>query len=331
MKVSFLKEAFKKVKGNKFFSFFFFILVSCSLWLSLTLNRVYETNISVRVYISDIPDAIKLVDGNVIELTARVKGSGTALFGYIFDDRVGVTVDYSDFVRRGGDLSMPVGVIRGQVEGALATSLSLLDFSSDSLNATVQRAAIKVPVVKSGWQIKAASGCKLVSVDCLPDSVVVTAFVDRLPLIDAVEVEPLLCDGLVRDSVYSLKVLPGMYTNVVPNKVNVCVKVSEYVEMTLPVAVAYEGFPNGVLKNLLPERLSVKFKVPEVYSSCVNSSNFSVVLLYEDYLKFFSGSGGSAALRNEFKVECNSPYVENVILLPPESSDFSFEFNFAKR
>ena len=61
------------------------------------MNRVYETNISVCVHIVNIPDGIRLVNGGEIEVLAHVKGDGTDLVGYIFDDRVDVEVDYADF------------------------------------------------------------------------------------------------------------------------------------------------------------------------------------------------------------------------------------------
>ncbi len=329
MKDPFLKRVVKKVKGNKLVSFLFFLLVSCSLWLSLTLNRVYETNISVCVHIVDVPDDVRLVNGNDVEVVARVKGVGTELVGYIFDDRVDVVVSYADFVRNGGDLFTPTGIIQNQVAGTLDASVKLCGFSKDTLRAEVQSASQKVPVVKDIRNLVTSGCCELVSHVYSHDSVTVTAYVDVLPSIKSVYTEPLICDGLTCDSVFELKVLPGDYISVCPQIVRVDADVSCYVEKEMAVLVEYVRFPSDVHLNLLPSEVVVKFKVLESNSEKVNATDFSVRLMYEDYLSHVKGVG-KGLFRDAFKVNCTSSFVGEYILQTPKLSDFSCAFNFTK-
>ena len=329
MKASFLKKVFKKVKVSKILRFLFFILVSCSLWFSLTLNRVYETNISVCVHIENIPDGVKLVDGEKMHVMARVKGSGTSLFKYIFDDRVDVAVDYSDFVRRGGELMMPVDQVRRQVMSSMGSSLSLLGFSSDSLNATVQRASVTVPVVKDIRALEIAQDCELVSYKYSPDSVTVTAFVDVLPSITVVRTEPLSCPALSHDSVFELRVQSGDYISISSDAVRVHVAVSRYVNKRLPVPVEYAEFPAGFQFGLLPRKAIVCFEVLEVNSNKVTPTDFAVKLWYEDYLERIAKGGNMSVLDDAFELRSTSPYVRNVSLVFPEYSILSSMLNMA--
>ena len=329
MKTSFFKKVIKKVKGSGILRFLFFLLVSCSLWLSLTLNRVYETNISVCVHINNIPDGVKLVDGDKMQVAARIKGVGTAMFGYVFDNRVNVDVDYSDFVRNGGELVMPVSVIRRQVIGSMNSSLSLLGFSSDSLCATVQLASSTVPVVKDIRALGIAPGCELVSYKYTPDSVIVTAYIDVLPSITAVHTEPLVCQGLARDSVFKLRVLPGDYVGVSSDTVEVQVVASRFVKKYLPILVEYAEFPAGFQLGLLPQKATVCFEVLEVNAERVHPKDFSVKLWYEDYLKCIGENGSVAALNDAFELHCTSSYAKDVSLLLPEFSSFSSMLNIA--
>lgn len=330
MDTLFVKKIFKKVKGNQIFSFLFFLLVSCSLWFSLTLNRVYETNISVCVHIVGIPDNVRLVNGDEIEVGACVKGYGTDLFGYIFDDRVDVAVAYADFVRKGGDLAIPVDVIKGQVSGTLNTSVSLCGFSKDTLRATVQSASMLVPVVKDIKRLATSQGYELVSHKYSHDSVMVTAYVDVLPSIKAVRIEPLVCNDLTCDSVFELDIMPGSYISVSPKTVNVYADVSQYIEKEVAVYVEYAEFPSDFLFNMLPPDAVVRFKVLEINAEKVNATDFSVKLLYRDCLDSVESSGGDATFMDKFKISCMSPYVGECSLLPLDLSDLSRALNISK-
>ena len=317
----FLEKAFKKVKGNKILSFLFFLLVSCSLWLSLTLNRVYEANISVCVHIVGIPDNVKLVDGDEVEVCAFVEGYGTDLIGYVFDDDVEVTVGYADFVRSGGNLAIPVGTIKGQVAAALKTTVSLCGFSVDSLRTAVQSASVKVPVVKDIKRLVTSQGCELVSHKYSHDSVMVTAYVDILPSIKAVNTEPLVCNGLAGDSVFELDIMPGPYVCVSPKTVKVHADVSRYVEKETKVYVEYAEFPSDFRLHLLPSEAIVKYDVLEINSEKVNATDFSVKLRYKDCLDYMEdGSCSVAAIMDRFRVACMSPYVGECSLLPLDLS-----------
>lgn len=324
MKTSLLKKVFKKVKGNKIVRFLLFLLVSCSLWLSLTLNRVYETNISVCVHVRNIPAGVKLENGEQYEVNARVKGNGTDLFAYIFSDGLNVDVDYSKFVRNGGNLAMSLKTIREGVVNILNTDLVLQGFSQDSLRATVRKASAMVPVVKT------AKDNHLVFYEYMPDSVLVTSFVDVLPSITAVHTEPLEAVGLTCDTVFELRVLHGKHMTVSPEVVKVHADVAQYVEVELPVLVEYVEFPNNIHMNFLPQKATVRFEALEFDTDKIQPVDFTVRLFYEDYLEYIKEGAVASVFRSKFKVECNSPYVRNVELLPIDFTDFSLVFNFAK-
>ena len=74
-------------------SFLFFLLVSCTLWFTLTLNRIYETDISVSVHVRNVPEGVALENDGCIPVRAIVRGEGTDLFGVMFNDGVDVAVD----------------------------------------------------------------------------------------------------------------------------------------------------------------------------------------------------------------------------------------------
>ena len=131
----------------------------------LTLNRVYETDISVSVRVENVPSGVKLENGGVIPAYVQVRGEGSDLFGYLFNDGIELTADYSEFNRNGGRLSLPSGMIRSRIVENLGAGLSFKSFQADSLVALVCRTTAVVPVKKNRLDLKVADGCELVTVE----------------------------------------------------------------------------------------------------------------------------------------------------------------------
>ena len=189
-------------------------MVSCSLWLSLTLNRIYETDISVSVRVKNVPNSVSLEKEKDVATRVMVRGEGTDLFGYIFDDGVTVSVDYSEFVRRGGRLTIPTNLIRSRVIEQFAPSLSIKNFLTDTLVAHIQRSTAVVPVRKNRLDLRVADGYELVSVKYEPEEVSITAFVDEIAGIKDVRTPAFVFDGIERDTVLEMTFLPGKYISV---------------------------------------------------------------------------------------------------------------------
>ena len=146
----------------------------------LTLNRVYETDISVSVQVKNVPAAVALEYGGRIPAKVAVSGEGTELLGYHFKDALTVYVDYSEFSRNGDRLVMPANALRNLIVEQLGSTLSLKSILTDSLVAYVQRESALVPVKKGNLELCAAAGYELMSVTYEPEEVRVTALIDEI-------------------------------------------------------------------------------------------------------------------------------------------------------
>ena len=321
------KKALEKAKENGFVSFLFFLLVSCTLWFTLTLNRIYETDICVSVRVKNVPEGVSLEDDACIPVRAMVRGKGTELFGFIFKDGIDVAVDYSEMRRSAGRLTMSSGLIQGRVNEQLGQSLSLKSILADSLVANVRRATAVVPVKKGRLDLRTADGCELVSVKCVPEEVRVTALVDELSAIKEVVAPAAMCSGLHCDTVIELDYLPGKYIAVAPEKLEVHVAVSRYVDATVAVPVEYVEFPSDIDLGFLPQDVEVEYEVLEVNKGKVKPLDFSVRLSFDDYA-YSVMHGKPGDLEKKFVVSSVSQFVRNarvvgVEVLAPDSSSIS--------
>ena len=318
MDIDSLKRTFVKAKGNSLVVFLFFLLVSCSLWLSLTLNRIYETDISVSVQVENIPEGVALENDGEIAMRVVVRGEGTDLFGHFFNDGIGLSVDYASFVRSRGRLAMPVNAIRSKVIEQLGPSLTLKSFLVDSVTANVKRATAMVPVKQGRIDLRAAEGCEIVSVKYVPEEVRVTTLVDEATVVKEVRTPVLACDGLERDTVLEMTFLPGRYIDVYPERVQVRVGVSKYVNRAIAVPVEYVNFPSDVNLGFLPLDVNVVYEVLEVNENRVKADDFSVRLRFDDYA-YSVIVGAAGDLEKKFAVSVTSPLVKNAKVVGVEN------------
>ena len=327
MNLDSLKKAFEKAKENGFVSFLFFLLVSCTLWFTLTLNRIYETDISVSVHVRNVPEGVSLENDGCIPVRAMVRGEGTDLFGVMFNDGVDVAVDYSEMRRNGGRLTMSSGLVFSRLNEMLGLSLSLKSILADSLVANVRQATAVVPVRRGRLDLSTADGCELVSVKYLPDEVRVTAFVDELPAIKEVLAPAIVQDGLQCDTVLEFDFLPGKYLRVVPDRLEVQITVSRYVKNTVDVPVEYVEFPSDINLGFLPQYVNVEYEVLEANAGKVKPTDFSVRLRFDDYA-YSAVVGKPGDLEKRFSVSSASLFVRNARVVGveaelPDSSSIS--------
>ena len=254
-----LKRAFEKAKRNNIVVFLFFLFISCCLWFSLTLNRMYETDIPVSVRVKNVPSGVELEDD--VATRVVVRGEGTDLFGYMFGDGIDVSADYSEFHRNRGRLTMPTNLIKGRIVAQLDPSLSLTSVLGDTLTAAVKRASAVVPVKRGRLDLGAADGCEVVSVRIEPEEVRVAALVDEVNDIREVRTAPYTCDGLGRDTLLELALLPGKYIDVKPALVRARVRVSRYVKNVVSVPVEYVKFPADIDLGFMPHIRHLELKV----------------------------------------------------------------------
>ena len=322
-----LKKALEKAKENGFVSFLFFLLVSCTLWFILTLNRIYETDICVSVYVRNVPAGVSLENDACIPVRAMVRGEGTELFGFIFKDGIDVAVDYSEMRRSAGRLTMSSALIQSRVNEQLGQSLSLKTILADSLVANVRRATAVVPVKRGRVDLRTADGCELVSVKYVPEEVRVTALVDELSAIKDVVTPAAMYSGLHCDTVIELDYLPGKYIATSPEKLEVHVAVSKYVNATVAVPVEYVEFPSDVNLDFMPQDVDVVYEVLEVNMDEVKPIDFSVRLHFDDY-SYSVVLGKDGDLEKKFVVSSTSQFVRNARVVgveaqAPDSSSLS--------
>ena len=270
----------KALSGREVLLFLFFVLVACCLWLMLTLNQNYETDIKFDISLKDVPADVKLPEkeGTFI---VRVRDRGTTLMNYALDEFLPLSFEYRDLAARKGRIALPASVVTKKVKKQLHSSTAIVSVHPDTLYFYTQESAVKYPVCLNANVVSAreyAIGSVMVS----PDSVWVFApasVIDTLKYISTELVEK----SDARDTL-SLKVALDVPRGVTcnPAEVAVTVPVFPVTQKSFYIPVKGIDFPDTYGLRTFPPRVRVQVNVSLDNYDLVNAEDFEVGISYLD-------------------------------------------------
>lgn len=271
----------KFLTGSEFFLFLFFLLVSCCLWLMLTLNQDYEAEITVPVQIKQIPENAGFSSSGEETVCVRVRDRGTTLINYIFASFLPVTVDYSELHNNRGRLFLPVSSLKKRIEGQLLSSTDVQSLQPDTFYYYTRESALRVPIKLNGAFTVArqyTAGTPLL----IPDSVWVYApssVADTLSFISTEQFEyKELRDSLFTD--VALVIPEGI--KCVPDRAALVVPVSPFAEKSFELPIMAVGFPENYRLRTFPSYAKVVVNISMAEYDKITEDDFEIGVNFSD-------------------------------------------------
>lgn len=308
-----VKRVLSKLKGintpagSELLLFLFFVLVSCCLWLMLTLNRDYETDLKFNLSVKEVPEDVSFSSQDE-ELIVRVGDRGTTLMNYKLESFLPISVNYSELVNRKGRLTLPVAQLQKRIKKQLASSTAIISIHPDTLLYYTQESAVRYPVLFNG-NVAPARQYALGDIVLSPDSVWVFApaqVTDTLKYLSTAFFEK----EELRDTLRIA--LPLQYADNVncnPAEVNVTMPVYPFTQKSFDLPVHGIDFPDTYRLRTFPSRVQVKLNVKSDDYDLVNADDFEVGVSYLDIY-------GSDSNRAEVKLLRAPSWVKDVRIVP---------------
>ena len=267
--------------GSEFLLFLFFLLVSCCLWLMLTLNQDYETEIQLSLHVKDVPENVGFSTSDAETVTFRVRDRGATLMNYKFSSFIPVSVSYKEFYNDRGRLTLPVNVLKRRFEGQLQSSTTLLSVYPDTLVYYTRESALRLPVRING-DYKTARQYVADAPLSFPDSVWVYAPRRIAESLSYIETESFELSEL-RDTT-ELEVALILPENVTCNSHNakIIIPVSPYTEKSFEVPVYGIGLPENHRIKTFPARVKLVMNVNMAQYDDLTADDFEVAVNYAD-------------------------------------------------
>lgn len=300
----------KSLTGRETLIFLFFLLVSCCLWLMLTLNQDYETDIQVTVNIKDIPEDVGFSASGEEVLTVRVRDRGTTLINYTFASFLPITVDYRELFNKKGRLTLPTSLLRRHIEGQMVSSTAILSVQPDTFVYYTRESALSYPV-RLNAKYSVARQYVAGTPKIIPDSVWVYAPTYITDTLKAVNVE-LNAEDELRDSLIvelPIKSITGVRCS--PSTVRVVVPVSPFAEKSFEVPIIGVGFPDNCRLRTFPSHVKVLMNVNMAMYDQVSAADFEVGVDY-------SSVQGGASPRAKLRILSAPDNVRDIRIVPTE-------------
>lgn len=299
----------KSLTGRETLIFLFFLLVSCCLWLMLTLNQDYETDIKVEVNIKDVPENIGFSASGEEVLTVRLRDRGTTLINYTFASFLPITVDYRELINRKGRLALPTSLLRRHIEGQMVSSTAILSMHPDTFVYYTRESALRYPV-RLNAKYNVARQYVAGTPKIIPDSVWIYAPASLTDTLQAVNVELKVEDEL-RDSLsveLPITTISGVKCS--PSKVQVVIPVSPFAEKSFEVPIIGVGFPENCRLRTFPSHVKVLMNVNMAMYEHISATDFEVGVDYT------SVQGGTS--RAKLRILSAPENVRDIRIVPTE-------------
>ncbi len=271
----------KLLPGREFLLFLFFFFISCSLWLMMTLNKYYEMDVEIPYRIKNVPGDVYAVSMDKEIVTLKLKDRGTVLLNYYTRNFLPASIDYSEFQRQEGRLTLSSSALKKQLTGQLATSSEFVSIHPDTLIYYTQESFNKYPVEISG-EISSAKQYEIGNISITPDSVWVfgsTADTDTMSCIYTEIVDR----KEIRDSLsFDVQLQKREGVKYSADVVNIKVPVTPYTEKSFELDIKGMGFPAAYVLKALPSKAKVYFNVNLIQIDSIEPSDFEVGIMYGD-------------------------------------------------
>lgn len=298
------------VVSKDFLIFLFFLFVSASFGLLLTLDNVYQTEFKLPFRLKNVPKDVIITSDVPTEMRVRVEDRGTVLLNYMFGRTFfPLSFDFKDYADMGTHVCIFPEELNKKIAAQLNVSTKLLSVSPDTLDFFYTKGLSKKLPVRLSGQVSAEKQYYISDVMFHPDSVTAYAPQEILDTLTAVYTKPVDLKN-VTDTLGLRVGLQKLYgVKLIPAFCDMVVYAGMYSEKIVEVPVLGLNFPPGKVLRTFPSKVKVAFRVGLKHFRKVTADDFFIGVDYKDLLNL---SGDKIPLT----VTATSPDVNYVRPIP---------------
>ncbi len=273
--------------NKEFLIFLFFLFLSGTFWLVMTLNETFEQEISVPVRLVNVPKNVVMTSDIEDTVRVTVRDKGFALATYIYGDRiVPVNINYSTYAnRQTGYGIVPTADLLKMASQKFTGASKVLQVKPDHLDFYFNYGVSKQLPVRMSGNVVPGRSYYLARTKFWPDVVTVYAskrILDSLRYVKTVPINIVNFGDTVIRTV-ALERIKGV--KVVPKEVRIGLYPDILTEESIDVTVKAINMPEGKMLRTFPSRVKVNFTVGASMFRNVSAEQFTVVVDYNEIMQ----------------------------------------------
>ena len=273
--------------NKEFLIFLFFLFLSGTFWLVMTLNETFEQEISVPIRLVNVPKNVVMTSDIEDTVRVTVRDKGFALATYIYGDRiVPVSINYSTYAnRQTGYGIVPTADLLKMASQKFTGASKVLQVKPDHLDFYFNYGVSKQLPVRMSGNVVPGRSYYLARTRFWPDVVTVYAskrILDSLRYVKTVPINIVNFGDTVIRTV-ALEMIKGV--KVVPKEVRIGLYPDILTEESIDVTVKAINMPEGKMLRTFPSRVKVNFTVGASMFRNVSAEQFTVVVDYNEIMQ----------------------------------------------
>lgn len=272
-----------RVVNKEFLIFLFFLLLSSTFWLLITLNDTYEQEIVIPVHLVDVPKNVVLTSDTTMNVRVTVRDKGYTLLTYKYSKELRpVVLKFKNYAQKTGYGVVTPNELQKLTYQRLFNSSRIVSMKPDKVEFFFNYGLKKRMPVKLVGKITPDISYYVAKVMLKPDSVDVYASREVLDSMKYVTTQPLYIKNL-SDTVYREVILtPIRGVKYVPNKTRVAAYPDILTEEKIEVPITAINMPEGKVLRTFPSRVTITFTVGASLFRNIKTNAFKVVADYNE-------------------------------------------------
>ncbi len=279
----------KKLREDKnALVFLFFLFLSTCFWILNALSKDnYTTDLKYPIRFSNSNKKQLIIGDARRDLTLKVRGGGFSILNYHLNEKfLTQTIDLSGMPRvtfKGVDgVIITTKEYQNRIEGKLATGMSLVDISPDTLFVPLEdRVSKKIPV-KLDAKIEFKQQCQLSgSIQLQPDSIVVSGPKNIIDTLMFVSTRTQLFSELKDTLIRNVGLNDEKWVDYSTKRVVVNIPVEPFTEASVQVPLMAEGLPDSLILKTFPSEVKVSYRLG-LSKALYKPSDFSFALDFSE-------------------------------------------------
>lgn len=282
--VRIIRDFLFSTANKQFLIFLFFLAMSGSFWLVMTLNETYEAEVLVPVRIVNVPKNVVITSDETDTARVTIRDKGIMLASYLYGQGVKeLKLNFKSYAKSHDRASVSSGEIQNLLANQLSASTKIISVKPARIDFAYNYGQSKKVPVKWSGRVMPEHLYFISHVGYSPDSVVVYAPKERLDSIQYVLTEPLNYAGF-RDTLrVKCELQKSRGVKFVPDKVSITFYTDVLTEEDITdVPIQCVNMPPGKVLRTFPSKVSINFVAGVSLIRKLSVGDFTVVVDYHD-------------------------------------------------
>ena len=290
---SLIRNFLFSIVNKEFLIFLFFLLLSGSFWLSMTLDETYEKEISVPIRLVNVPKNTIITTEMKDTVVMTVRDKGFAFIGYLNSNRFRtINLNFSTYANnKTGQGMVPMTDVQNILYQRLSNSSKIVNLKPEQLKFYFNFGRSKQVPVRMDGKILPAKNYYLARIKFWPEKVTVYAQKNLLDSIRYIETEKLHFTNFADTVIEEVNLSKMIGVKTVPAKVKIGLFPDILTEESMEVPIVAINMPQGKRLRTFPSKVKVLFNIGSHAFRNLHEDQFQVVVDYHELSQHSSEKG----------------------------------------